>query len=1072
MTEPRPLRILLVDDDESTFVITRELLREINGRPVELEWTGEADEGYDLILRDEHEVYLIDYRLGADDGLDVLRRARAAGCKAPILILTGQTDDEIDQRALEAGASDYLAKDVYDVSRLEHAIRYALERHGLLLDLEKERYLLHSLMERLPDNIYFKDRDSRFVRISLAMANWFGLKDPRDAVGRSDDDFFTQEHAQQARQDERRLMESGDPVIGKEEKETWPDGRTTWVSTSKMPLRDRDGNIVGTFGISRDITDEKLAMQALKRSELLNRLIVVTALDAFIATDSEGTIVNWNPQAEKTFGWKYEEAIGQSVVDLLVPGRFRDEFSKRLAAFLETGEGEFLDEHLELTALHRNGEEFPVEATISPIEQEGNWLFSAFVHDISRRKQAERELRGSKENAEQANRAKSDFLANMSHEIRTPMNAILGMTELVLDTELATTQREYLSMVRESGDVLLNLINDILDFSKIEAGQFELDPRVFSLRESLGDTLKSLAVRADRVELELACHIDPAVPDSVVGDPGRLRQIVVNLVGNAIKFTEHGEVVLHVEVDQQDEKSALLHFAVADTGIGIAREKLKTIFEAFHQADTSTTRRYGGTGLGLTICSRLIALMGGSVWAESQPGQGSTFHFTGRFGLSDEVPAGPRRRMVQGTRVLVVDDNETNRLILDEMLQNWGMTVTCVDGADAAAAQLRSAKEAGSPYTLVLSDVNMPDRDGFDLAGEIQSDETLADAVILMLTSGDRSDEVQQARELGVAAYLRKPVKQSELFDAIVASLGVDATEPEVDGSPVAAAFDPKSIQLPPMRVLLVEDSIVNQRLALGLLNRWGHSVTVAGNGVEAVLQVSQSEFDFILMDIQMPEMDGLEATRLIRVREDQYRSEGKTDRHVPIIALTAHAMKGDREACLEAGMDAYVSKPVRSWQLLEEIAAFFPDCATGSATGKDSAVDPSAKGDPTSQSGDEPRWQIDWPAAFKVVNGDRELLGEISQAFLDESAEIMPALRKAVADGDEVTAGRLAHTMKASFRTIGVDGAHDVALACEQAAKEGRLEVVIDRLPELAEATEVVCRQLSGFIDTGRVPS
>ena len=1068
MTAPNPLRILLVDDDESTFVITRELLREINGRPVELEWTGDAEKGYDLILRNEHEVYLIDYRLGADDGLDVLRRARAEGSKAPILILTGQTDDEIDQLALEAGASDYLAKDVCDVSQLEHAIRYALERRGLMLDLEKERYLLHSLMERLPDNVYFKDRDSRFVRISLAMANWFGLKDPRDAVGRSDDDFFTQEHAQQAREDERRLMESGDPVIAKEEKETWPDGRSTWVSTSKMPLRDRDGNIVGTFGISRDITDEKLAMQALKRSELLNRLIVATALDAFVAMDSEGTIVNWNPQAETTFGWKYEEAIGQPVVDLLVPGRHRNQFSKRLAVFLKTGEGEFLDAHLELTALHRNGDEFPVEATISPIEQQGNWLFSAFVHDISGRKQAERELRTSKENAEQASRAKSDFLANMSHEIRTPMNAILGMTELVLDTELATTQREYLTMVRESSDVLLNLINDILDFSKIEAGQLDLDPRVFNLRDSLGDTLKSLAVRADRVDLELACHIDSAVPVWVVGDSARLRQIVVNLVGNAIKFTEHGEVVLHVEVDQQDDNSTLLHFAVADTGIGIAQEKLKTIFEAFQQADTSTTRRYGGTGLGLTICSRLVALMGGSVWAESLLGQGSTFHFTGRFGLSDEAPAIPKRRIVQGTRVLVVDDNETNRLILDEMLRNWGMTVTCVEGVDDAATQLRLAKENGTPFVLVLSDVNMPVRDGFDLAAEIQSDESLAEAVILMLTSGDRSDEVQRARELGVASYLRKPVKQSELFDAIVASLAVDATEAEV-ALPSVAAFDPKTIDLPPMRVLLVEDSIVNQKLALGLLNRWGHSVTVASNGVEAVLQVSQSEFDFILMDVQMPEMDGLEATRLIRVREDQHRGEGKADRHVPIIAMTAHAMTGDRETCLKAGMDAYVSKPVRSWRLLEEIAAFFPGSVSESAS-DEASNDPDC--DSNSRSGKDRQWKIDWPAALKVVNGDRELLREIAQAFIEESREIMPQLRTALAEGDETTAGRLAHTMKASFRTIGVDGAHDLALACELAAKGGQIEIVSDRLPELAAAMEKVCEQLAGFIDSGRVPS
>ena len=1064
MSEPKPLRILLIDDDEATFVITRELLREINGRPVELDWTGDAKEGYDLLLKDEHEVFLIDYRLGSVDGLELLRRARAAGCRAPMLILTGQTDEEIDQQALEAGASDYLAKDVYDVSRLQHAIRYALERHALTRDLERERYLLHSLMESLPDNVYFKDRNSQFVRISRAMADWFGLESPQDAVGRSDDDFFTEEHAKQARDDEQQLMESADPVIGKEEKETWPDGRTTWVSTSKMPLLDREGEVVGTFGISRDITHEKLAMEALQRSERLNRLIVATALDAFIGMDSSGLIVNWNPQAESTFGWAFEDAIHQPVADLLIPERYREEFRERLTQFLQTGEGEFIEERLELTALHRSGHEFPVEVTISPIEQQGTWLFSAFVHDISRRKQAEFELRESKDAAEQASRAKSDFLANMSHEIRTPMNAVIGMTELVLDTELAATQREYLTMVRESGEVLLNLINDILDFSKIEAGRFELDPAVFSIRDCLGDTLKSLAVRADRVDLELACHIDPAVPEWVIGDSARLRQIVVNLVGNAIKFTEHGEVVLHVEVDQQDDRSSLLHFAVADTGIGIAAEKLNTIFDAFQQADTSTTRRYGGTGLGLTICSRLVHLMHGSVWAESRPGQGSTFHFTARFELSDEAPAQPVRRVVQGTRVLVVDDNETNRLILDEMLRNWGMAVTCVPGADEAVEMIREAKATDSPFALVLSDVNMPDRDGFDLAGELQSDESLTEAVILMLTSGDRSDEVQRARELGVASYLRKPVKQSELFDAIVAALGVDSTDADDEAS-VAATSDAKPIDLPPLRVLLVEDSIVNQKLALGLLNRWGHSVTVAANGVEAVLQNSSSEFDFILMDVQMPEMDGLEATKRIREHEEQQRIEGNVDRHVPIIAMTAHAMQGDREACLEAGMDAYVSKPVRSWQLLEEIAAFFPDSVT-------QELESEAVSENEAASEPDARWQVDWPAALKVVNGDRELLQEIAGAFLQEVATVMSGLEKSLAEQDDATAGRLAHTIKASFRTIGVVSAHDVAYECEKAAKGGQLEIVTERLPELQAAAECVSAQLRTFIDTGRIPS
>ncbi|MFP6766039.1 MAG: PAS domain S-box protein, partial [Planctomycetaceae bacterium] len=830
MHEPHTLRILLIDDDEETFVITRELLREINGRPVVLEWTGEAEQGYEVILRQEHEVYLVNYRLGADDGLDLLRRARVAGCKAPILILTGQTDEEIDQLALKAGASDYLAKDVYDVSRLEHAIRYAIERHGLLRDLERERYLLHSLMESLPDHVYFKDRASRFVRISRAMANWFGLQDPGDAVGKTDADFFTEEHARQARDDEQQLMESGEPVIRKEEKETWPAGRATWVSTNKMPLRDREGNVVGTIGISRNITDEKLAFNALKRSELLNRLIVATTLDAFVAMDSSGHIVNWNPQAENTFGWKFEEAVHQPVADLLVPERYRTAFRSRLGQFLQTGDGDFLDDRLELAALHRSGKEFPVEVTIAPIEQEGDWLFSAFVHDISRRKQAEHELRESKEAAEQASRAKSDFLANMSHEIRTPMNAILGMTELVLDTELAITQREYLSMVLESGDVLLNLINDILDFSKIEAGRFELDPFAFNLRDSLGDTLKSLAIRADRMNLELACHIDTKVPRMIVGDAARLRQIVVNLVGNAIKFTERGEIVLHVDVKQSDDETVLLHFAVADTGIGIPPEKLETVFDAFQQADTSTTRRYGGTGLGLTICSRLVGLMSGNIWAESRPGQGSTFHFTARFELAETSSRPYSQRIVQGTRVLVVDNHTADRLVLVEMLRNWGMLVSSVSSVDAAMHHLRSARDNNSPFALVVSDLNMPVRNGFDLARDIQSDITLAETVFLMLTSDDQSADRHQASEPGVTAYLQKPVSQSSLLDAIVTTLDVTSTSPH-ENRAITVTFDPHSVRLPPLQVLLVEDSLVNQKLALGLLNRWGHSVTVAANG-------------------------------------------------------------------------------------------------------------------------------------------------------------------------------------------------------------------------------------------------
>lgn len=1056
---PESLRILLIDDDENTFALTKELLREINGRTVELEWAADPDAGLAGILAEEHEIFLLDYRLGTTDGIEILSRAKAAGSKAPVIILTGQTDREIDQRALEAGAADYLVKDVFDVSRLEHSIRYALERQRLSKELELERYLLQSLMENLPDNIYFKDRDSKFIRVSRAMADWFNLADPSDAVGKTDQDFFTDEHSAQARADEVELMELGEPVLDKVEKETWPDGRTTWVSTSKLPLRDRERNVVGTFGVSRDITAQQEALNALSQSERLNRQIVDTALDAFVGMDAEGTIIDWNPQAEVIFGWKAEEALGQTLADAIIPERFRDAHVAGLKRFLDTGEGSVIQRRLELVALHRSGKEFPIEVTISPIRDAESCIFSAFVHDITNRKQAEKELRASKEAAESANRAKSDFLANMSHEIRTPMNAVIGMTELVLDTELTRSQHEYLGMVRDSADSLLTLINDILDFSKIEAGRLELESSIFSIRDMLGDTLRSLSVRAHREELELACHIDPAVPDALVGDSSRLRQVVVNLVGNAIKFTQHGEVIVHVDVDQQDDQSVLLHFAVADTGIGIQKEKLKSVFQAFEQADTSTTRQYGGTGLGLTICSRLTRLMNGSIWAESDLGKGSTFHFTARLAVSDEPPRVTTKRIVQGSRVLIVDDNATNRLILDEMLTNWGIETSCVEGVDEAIDSLRKAREAGTSYDLVLSDVHMPEKDGFALAAEIRKDEKLAGALIMMLTSGDRSEDVEQCRKFGVSAYIRKPIKQSELFDSLVAVLAIDGT----GDSATAQADDSERTEviIPPLRVLLAEDSVVNQKLALALLKKWGHSGTIACNGKEAVDLAQKETFDVILMDVQMPEMDGLEATRQIR------QSEVGTDRHLPIIAMTAHAMKGDRELCLESGMDDYVSKPVRPWQLINALSRFFAEDARTVGVSREEATRAESPdgGDPAPAES----YRVDWSVALRITQGDRDLLREIAGAFLEEGRIVLADLKYALKKEDAPTAQRMAHTIKANFRTFGVTDAHDLAFECEKAGKAGNLKFVAENLAEIQEASKVVSSQLRDFIDTGQ---
>jgi CheY-like chemotaxis protein len=468
-------------------------------------------------------------------------------------------------------------------------------------------------------------------------------------------------------------------------------------------------------------------------------------------------------------------------------------------------------------------------------------------------------------------------------------------------------------MVQESGDSLLTVINDILDFSKIEAGRLDLEETVFSLRERVGDVMKSLALRAHDKGLELACRIHSDTPDALLGDPARLGQIITNLAGNAIKFTEAGEVVLEANCESQTDSSVVLHVTVSDTGIGVAEDKLASIFDVFAQGDATTTRRYGGTGLGLAISSRLVSLMDGRIWAKSKVGEGSTFHFTVRFKLAaDGPPDLPRFQpaAVSGTRVLIVDDNSTNRLILEEMTLNWGMQPQAVGTAREAITVLRQAHESGPPVPLVLSDVHMPGVDGFTLTEWIRHDPCLAATTVIVLTSGTHPDDIQRCEELKVAAHLMKPVKQSELFDAIRMSLGTAVSE---DGIERSLSGTPKSV-LAPQRILLAEDSVVNQKLAVGLLEKHGHSVVVACNGKEAVAAWAAQDFDVVLMDVEMPEMDGLEATAVIRVQEKQ------TGKHVPIVAMTAHAMKGDRERCLEAGMDDYVSKPIRARQLFDTL--------------------------------------------------------------------------------------------------------------------------------------------------------
>ena len=668
--------------------------------------------------------------------------------------------------------------------------------------------------------------------------------------------------------------------------------------------------------IVTSLADRRFSVQALElqSSEQRYRQIVETALDSFIGTDANGIITDWNAQAEATFGWSRSEAIGKSIFQTIVPQRLRDDLLHVVNELLASGEASVLRKRVETTRLHRDGHEFPVELSVSLVRTGETHRLGAFLRDITDRKRSEQESIAAREAAEAGSRAKSEFLANMSHEIRTPLNGVIGMTDLALETDLTSEQREYLKTVKLSADSLLNVINDILDFSKIEAGKVDLDLVDFDLRDSLEATLKTLALRVDEKGLELLCDIAPSVPDLVCGDSNRLRQVVVNLVGNAIKFTEHGEVALNVQVEALHADGLTLHFTVSDSGIGIPAEKQKLIFQAFAQADNSTTRKYGGTGLGLSISRRLVELMDGKIWVESEVGRGTRFHFTARVKRAEkpiEVGTMAPPEALRGVKVLIVDDNRTNRRILEGMVKRWDMVSTSVGEGEEALVCLSSAQKDGAPYGLVLTDMHMPKMDGFDLIEQIRRRPELSAATIMMLSSaGHRGDGVR-CQELGVAAYLLKPIRRSELQEAIARVLG---SREQKSATPLVTR---RSLQDVPdtatfLRVLVAEDNRVNQQLTTRLLEKRGHRVRITANGREVLEALAKDTYDLVLMDMQMPEMDGFEATAALR----QIEKEKGDGTHQPVIALTAHAMKGDRERCEAAGVDGYLTKPIRTEEL------------------------------------------------------------------------------------------------------------------------------------------------------------
>ncbi|TWT80153.1 Signal transduction histidine-protein kinase BarA [Planctomycetes bacterium CA13] len=657
--------------------------------------------------------------------------------------------------------------------------------------------------------------------------------------------------------------------------------------------------------------------------------------------------------------------------------------------------------------------------------------------------------------SESANRAKSEFLANMSHEVRTPMNGILGLTGLLLKSALTDRQRRHLEMVQTSADSLMGVLNDILDFSKIEAGKLELDPVTFDLRELAGDAMKMFGLRAHEKGLELTTRIKPAIPEMLIGDSGRLRQILVNLIGNSLKFTHEGQVSLTVDVEHRVDDNLSLYFTVEDTGVGIDPEKQQAVFEAFTQADGTMTRRYGGTGLGLAITRRLVEIMGGRVWMESDVGKGSAFHFIVKLQAApEEAMAKMRsaRRVVSldGLRVLVVDDNETNRLVLEEMAFAWQMKPSVAVGGQQAIEAIIAAKEQGNPFSLVLLDAHMPGINGFQVARHIRQNLAMPDVALLVLSSNDSSSAVELNKELGIAATLVKPIKQSELLDSIIAvtqsSVIADETITASNtGNTEFASLEQSRIR--PLKILLAEDNYVNQQVMIRILEQEKHEVIIVDNGRDAYEQAIAQHFDVVLMDVQMPEIDGIEATSAIRKDE---RAGGT--RRIPIIALTAHAMKGDREKCLEAGMDAYVSKPIDADKLTVVMANLVDQAS-------DAAPPPPP---PPIRSPEE---SLDLEGVMKRVGNDKEFLATMLDIFREDYPKHLSEMRLAFSEHDPERIAKAAHTIKGSASNLGGLQVQNVASNIECLARQDELPEGTIAIAELETRIDQMLDALSTFV-------
>ncbi|MFV0445203.1 MAG: response regulator [Planctomycetaceae bacterium] len=801
---------------------------------------------------------------------------------------------------------------------------------------------------------------------------------------------------------------------------------------------------------------ERELRQANEAAKQVNRVLDSTLqsiADGVIVADSQGEFLFWNKTAEQIIG------IGPSAMAV-------GDWSGRYGCFLADKTTPYPSEELPLARTIRGEEVRGIELFIRnsqrpegvwiningrPLKDDSNELQGGVIvfRDTTEQRQVLEELRRAKNAAEAADRSKSEFLANMSHEIRTPMNGIIGMGELLATTQLNPEQQEFLGLMQQSADALLRLLNDILDFSKIEAGRLELEAIAFPLRDTLGRAMQLLALRAGEKDLELTYRIAPRIPDQLIGDPGRLRQIIVNLVGNAIKFTADGDVSVDVSPEEVTDHDALLHFVVADTGIGIPRDKQDSIFQAFSQVDASTTRNYGGTGLGLAICANLVHLMGGRIWVDSDDGHGAKFHFVARFPLGANVEEQPQSRRIsqlQGTRVLIVDDHATNRRILQEQVHSWELEPVAIADPLQAVQAVLEAQAEGRPFGLILLDYHMPAMDGMQVACALKSEAEWHPCPILLLSSSIGGLKSSTLSEVGIQRHLTKPVLASDLLESI---------ELVLSGQGIVRVLPDhleRAQRLAPRKVLLAEDAAINQRVALGFLEKWGHVVTVVENGLLAVEAVERERFDLVLMDIQMPEMNGLEATKVIRW------SERDAGRRTPIIAMTAEAMKGDRDKCLMAGMDDYIAKPFDPQDLLRVLSSVPANvlsledrnsAADRLTSGSDDASAPLERPAEDSQpSGLREIDQPEWQAVLNRADGDAVLARELVEMYLAEGPRLLAEMERSAAVGDAASLRRAAHTLKTASKYFDSESLVAIAQQIETDIANQQMNHAVERLP------------------------